>query len=86
MPREDHPKGEVEEALADLEALGVAVKIVHHGHVWARLYCSCKAGAHQGSVSGTPKNPGNEARRLRSLVNRWEHAHEEASEENDRNE
>lgn len=77
MSRERHPKGEVEEALSDLEALGVVVTVVHHSHVWARLYCSCKDSAHQGSVSSTPKNQGNEARRLRSLVNRWERAHEE---------
>ncbi len=76
-----HPKGEVEAALVDLETKGVVIKVVHHGHVWARLYCACGAGAHQGSVGGTPKSPGNEARRLRSMSARWERAHEETSKE-----
>lgn len=76
-----HPKGEVEEALADVEAKGVVINVLHHGHVWARLYCACGSSEHQGSVGSTPKNPGSEAQRVRSLATRWERAHERKKEE-----
>lgn len=82
MARERHPKREVEEALVELErCFGVGVDVRHHGHVWARMYCACRAAGHQASVASTPEVPANEARRLRAVVARWDRQHGSGTEE-----
>lgn len=78
MPgREKHPKPEVEAALEDLGEKPVRIAVVHHGHVWGRIYCNCGARGHQISINSTPKSPGNEARRLRAAWVTWERKHAE---------
>jgi len=76
-----HPKKEVEAALVEIEALGVRIDVVEHGHVWARMYCPCGARSHQQSVDGSPKSAGNEAHRLKGFPKRWARDHERAKEQ-----
>ena len=77
MPgRERHTKPEVEEALADLTRKPLRIVVKHHGHVWGRIYCNCQDSGHQVSINSTPKNAGNEAKRLRAEWTRWERQHE----------
>lgn len=59
----------MEQALASAEARGWRVDVRHNGHVWGRLLCPNRnrLGC-QVSVSSTPRNAGNEARRIRRFV------------------
>jgi len=79
ISRKRHPKKEVEAALVEIEALGVRIDVVEHGHVWARMYCPCGARSHQQSVDGSPKSAGNEAQRLKGFPKRWARDHEPTS-------
>lgn len=61
-----HPKKDVEKTLQYAEE--------HHfdvGHVWGVL--RCQSGICILRVAGTPKNEGNEAKRIRRFVGRCEH-------------
>lgn len=57
----DHPSKEVREVLKRLDADGWTLR--SEGH-WGSLYCPCPDGCTVIRVGGTPKNPGQEARRI----------------------
>ena len=67
--RERHKVTEVEDALQYAEAAGWRVDVRHNGHVWGRIFCplATRQGC-QLSVGSTPKNNGNEAKRIRRYV------------------
>lgn len=73
MARKLHPKKEIEEALVHAESHGWRVT-VGGSHAWGKLYCpynddECRCGEFCiTSVWSTPKNPGNEAKKLRRVV------------------
>lgn len=51
------------------EELGWRVDVRHNGHFWGRIFCplASRAGC-QMSVGSTPRNAGNEAKRIRRFV------------------
>lgn len=55
------------------EENGWDVVPVHHGHVWGRMTCPADEQPCELRIYSTPKNPGNEAKRLRRFVDRCEH-------------
>ncbi|MEU5097546.1 hypothetical protein [Streptomyces sp. NPDC020996] len=57
----DHPSKEVREVLKRLVADGWMLR--SEGH-WGTLYCPCEEHCTAIRVGGTPKNPGQEARRV----------------------
>lgn len=67
--RDRHDDPAVEEALQYAEELGWRVDVRHNGHVWGRIFCplASRSGC-QMSVGSTPKNAGNEAKRIRRFV------------------
>ena len=73
MARKSHPKKEVEEALRHAEAHGWRVS-VGGSHAWGKVYCpyddeTCRCGEFCiTSIWSTPKNPGNEARKIKRVV------------------
>lgn len=74
MPgRDRHTKKDVEKALQYAEENGWDVVPVHHGHVWGRMTCPADEQPCELRIYSTPKNPGNEAKRLRRFVDRCEH-------------
>ena len=78
MTRNRHPKKEVEKALQRAEELGWKV-ITPAGH-WGRLLCSHENGC-VFSISGSPKNEQNEAKRILRKVRRCPHNETESDEE-----
>ncbi|PZR97856.1 MAG: hypothetical protein DLM70_18590 [Chloroflexi bacterium] len=71
--RRRHTSPEVEEAIRDAENLGWRVEL-RSGHAWGLLLCPLRSrGGCRMSVSSTPANAGNEARRIRSRVARCTH-------------
>lgn len=75
MARARHPKPEVEEALADIEA-EVRIDVRQNRHVWAWMFCQCGKREHKFIVHGTPQNAGDHADRLRGRVASWRRQHE----------
>ncbi|WP_129776154.1 hypothetical protein [Peristeroidobacter soli] len=73
MQRAKHPKKEVEQALQHAEQHGWRVE-PGGSHAWGRMYCprnrlECRFGELCiASVSSTPRDAGNHARRLRRVV------------------
>jgi hypothetical protein len=73
MARRAHPKKEIEEALQYAEAHGWRIT-VGGSHAWGKLYCpynddECRCGEFCiTSIWSTPKNPGNEAKKLRRVI------------------
>lgn len=70
MPRRPrHPKKEIESALRYGEQQGFELVLRHgKGHLWGRLI---KDGATI-AIYGTPRNTGNDAKRIRRAVDRIE--------------
>ena len=74
MVRGVHSKKEVEAALAYAERNGWHVQGGGKGHAWGKIYCpyndaECRCGEFCiSSVWSTPKNPGNQAKHLRRIV------------------
>lgn len=73
MARKSHPKKEIEDALTHAESHGWRIT-VGGSHAWGKLYCpyndeECRCGEFCiTSIWSTPKNPGNEAKKLRRVV------------------
>ena len=74
MARKSHPKKEIEAALQHAEAHGWRIS-VGGSHAWGKIYCpwddeTCRCGEFCiTSIWSTPKNPGNEARKIKRVVN-----------------
>ena len=73
MARKSHPKKEIEAALRHAEAHGWRIS-VGGSHAWGKIYCpwddeTCRCGEFCiTSIWSTPKNPGNEARKIKRVV------------------
>ncbi|MDE4915901.1 hypothetical protein PQI07_35560 [Methylobacterium sp. 092160098-2] len=73
MARKPHPKKEVEDALRHAEDHGWRVS-VGGSHAWGEIYCpyddeTCRCGEFCiTSIWSTPKNVGNEARKIKRVV------------------
>lgn len=73
MARKPHPKKEIEAALCHAEAHGWRVS-VGGSHAWGKMYCpdndeNCRCGEFCiTSIWSTPKNAGNEAKKIRRVV------------------
>jgi hypothetical protein len=71
--RARHPKKEVEEAIRHAEDNGWRVE-VGGSHAWGKIYCpyndtECRCGEFCiASIWSTPKNPGNQARQIKRVV------------------
>lgn len=63
----DHSKKEIRTALEKLEAEGW--RIHKDGH-WGKVYCPCDSHCTTIPVSSTPRNAGNEAKRIARLAAR----------------
>ncbi|WP_103501965.1 MULTISPECIES: hypothetical protein [Streptomyces] len=61
-----HPKKEVQQALEEARKAGFRVEESKNGHRWGWVICcGCKD---KETVSGTPKNAGTEAKRVRQFI------------------
>ncbi|MDH4055907.1 MAG: hypothetical protein OEW73_10135 [Gammaproteobacteria bacterium] len=73
MPRQRHPKKEIEEALAYAELAGWRID-VGGSHAWGKMYCpykdkDCRCGEFCiSSIWSTPRNAANHAKQLRRVV------------------
>ncbi|GLR45911.1 hypothetical protein GCM10007880_64290 [Mesorhizobium amorphae] len=73
MARKSHPKKEIEAALRHAEAQGWRIEI-GGSHAWGKMYCpynddQCRCGEFCiTSIWSTPKNAGNEAKKLKRLL------------------
>ena len=74
MARGVHPKKEVRKALKELRAAGWTIEVARggHSHRWGTAVCPHWHIDHSGrmhhcvqSIDGTPRNPGNHAKRIR---------------------
>ncbi|MCK7621670.1 hypothetical protein MUU72_00740 [Streptomyces sp. RS10V-4] len=66
-----HQDGDVAAALDRARSAGCQVVPDKNGHRWGWVVC-CSCGARH-VVSGTPKNPGNEAKRIDRFVRDHQH-------------
>ncbi len=68
-----HQKPDVEKAIQYAEGLGWTRDVRHSGHLWGYVHCGsgCRV-----RLSGTPKNEGNEAKRIRRAADRCPHDEE----------
>lgn len=73
MPRNKHPKKEIERALAYAESRGWRLEI-GGAHAWGKMYCpandrDCRCGEFCiASIWSTPKSVDNHARQIRRVV------------------
>ena len=73
MPRKQHPKQEIEDALRYAESHGWRVD-VGGSHAWGKIYCpyndkECRCGEFSiASIWSTPKNAGNHAKQIKRVV------------------
>ena len=73
MPRKNHSKSEIENALRYAEAHGWKVKS-GGSHAWGKIYCpynnnECRCGEFCiSSIWSTPKNAGTHARQIKRVV------------------
>ncbi|MGH8993895.1 MAG: hypothetical protein ACRDZ7_20475 [Acidimicrobiia bacterium] len=77
MPgRDRHQKKDVEKALQYAEDEGgFTVRPIHSGHVWGAIHCPADVCVLR--VHSTPRNEGNEAKRIRRFVDRCDHKEKE---------
>ena len=75
MPRNKHPKKEVEEAICYVEARGWRIEAVSgSGHAWGKMYCpanskACRCGEFCiSSIWSTPKSPSNHAKQIKRIA------------------
>jgi hypothetical protein len=72
MPgRDRHPKKDVEKALEYAEDERWTVDPTHSGHVWGVIRGRARICFLR--VSSTPRNEGNEAKRIRRMVDKCDH-------------
>ena len=76
MPRKQHSKKEVEDALKHAEENGWRIE-VGGSHAWGKMYCpynddECRCGEFCiSSIQSTPKNVGNHAKQIRRVVDNY---------------
>lgn len=71
--RPRHPSKEVEGAVKEAENKGWTL-VLSNGHAWAIMRCRHKArGGCQVSVWSTPRDPANEAKRVRRAISKCPH-------------
>lgn len=78
MSRGRHPKKEVEEALAELEASGdwIVTETAGRGHWWGVAKCVFGHGPCQISIWSTPRSPGNHAKQILRVATRCSNGEE----------
>lgn len=73
MPRQKHPKQQIEDALRYAEHYGWRVE-VGGSHAWGKIYCpynnkECRCGEFCiASIWSTPQNAGNHAKQIKRVV------------------
>ncbi len=77
---EKHPKKEIREAIDYAQKHDWTIeKSNSHAHIWGKMLCkyndsSCRCGKHCiTSISSTPPNPSNHARKLKRIVRNCTH-------------
>lgn len=75
MPRQKHPKKEIEAAISHAEQKGWTIS-KGSGHAWGKMYCpsnseECRCGEFCiTSIWSTPKSAANHARQLKRVIDK----------------